>query len=64
MGVIIGRPIEGVTINGLEYVCDERGMTIVFKDEQEARGFLADHGIDDDLIEECGIIIEEAGDEE
>lgn len=64
MGVIIGRPIEGVTINGLEYVCDEKGTTIVFKDEAEARAFLADHNIDDELIEECGIVFEEVGDDE
>lgn len=64
MGVLIGRPIEGVTINGLEYVCDEKRYAIVFKDEDDAKAFLADHNIDDELIEECGIVFEEVGDYE
>lgn len=38
-GVIIGRPINGISINGNEYVCDKNGMAIVFVDEDTARTF-------------------------
>ena len=43
-GVIIGRPINGISINGNEYVCDKNGMAIVFVDEDTARAFLKDNG--------------------
>ena len=57
--VVVGRPIEGVTINGLEYLCDENGYAIVFKDEADAKQFLADHGLSEDDIEDQGILIVE-----
>lgn len=61
MGVLIGRPIEGVTVNGLEYVCDEKGYAIVFNDEADAKQFLADRGLSEDDIEDKGILIVEEG---
>lgn len=57
-GVIIGRPINGIPINGNEYVCDKTGMTIVFVDEDTARAFLKDNGLTDENIEDCGIVFE------
>lgn len=63
-GVIIGRPINGISINGNEYVCDKNGMAIVFVDEDTARAFLKDNGLTDENIEDCGIVFESAYDEE
>lgn len=57
-GVIIGRPIYGISINGNEYVCDKNGMAIVFVDEDTARAFLKDNGLTDKNIEDCGIVFE------
>lgn len=64
MGVLVGRPINGIAINGLEYLCDDKGYAIVFEDEENAKKFLADHGIDEDQIEKAGIVFEDAGTEE
>ena len=59
MGVLVGRPIEGITINGLEYLCDENGHVIVFNDEADAKQFLANHGLSEDDIVNQGITIDE-----
>jgi hypothetical protein len=42
--VIIGRPINGISINGLEYALDERGEVKEFADKKEAVQFLKDNG--------------------
>ena len=50
--IIVGRPINGITINGLEYISDGDNGVKKFKDEEEAKKFLNDNGITDfeDLI--------------
>lgn len=63
-GVMIGRPINGISINGNEYVCDDKGLTIVFLDEKDARGFLKENGYTNDAIENEGIVFEEVNDED
>lgn len=40
MGVLVCRPINGVSLNGNEYLCDKNGRAIVFDDEADAREFL------------------------
>ena len=59
MGIMIGRPINGITINGLEYALDENGEPMKWATEEQARQFLADHGIGDNEIEGSGIVFEE-----
>ena len=59
MAVIIGRPINGVSINGNEYVKDDHGNMMKFKDEREARAFLHEHGMSDVNIELQGIVFED-----
>lgn len=59
MAVMIGRPINGITINGLEYVLDENGDPMKWATEEQARQFLADHGIGEKEIERTGIEFEE-----
>ena len=58
MRYAIGRPIEGVTINGNEYVLDDDGELMTFDSEEDALDFLKACGLTDDDIEEQGIVIE------
>ena len=45
--VKVGRPINGLTINGgLEYLLDNGGKEMIFKDQVEAEMFLMAHDID------------------
>lgn len=59
MGYVIKRPINGISINGDEYVCDESGSTMVFESEEKAKEFLKENGYDDDGMENEGIEIVE-----
>jgi hypothetical protein len=45
--VIIGRAINGISINGLEYLLGENGKVKEFENKQEAVRFLKDNGIFD-----------------
>jgi hypothetical protein len=42
--IIIGRPINGISINGLEYALDEHGEVKEFADKKEAVHFLKNNG--------------------
>lgn len=64
MGVLVGRPINGISINGNEYLCDSEGRAIVFDDEADARAFLKDSGMTKEDIEDQGIVFEKEEDEE
>ena len=65
MAVLIGRPIDGIPINGNEYVVDEHGIAILFENEEQARQYLYDHSFTDEFIEDCGIVfVEENEDDE
>lgn len=63
-GVMIGRPINGISINGNEYACDEKGIAIVFEDKNDARAFLKENGYTDKNIEDCGIVFESVEEED
>lgn len=63
MAVLIGRPINGISINGLEYVLDENGEPIKFETDEQARQFLKEHGIGKRKIEKCGILFVDAKEE-
>ena len=40
MAIVIGRPINGISINGLEYLLDENGEYKQFESTEEAKTFL------------------------
>lgn len=40
MGIVIGRPINGISLNGLEYMLDENGDYKLFNSKEEAKEFL------------------------
>lgn len=64
----IGRPINGITLNGLEYVLDENGNVLKFKDEAAAMLFLQSHGIEKEelleILENGGLVFEEVDEED
>jgi hypothetical protein len=59
MRYAIGRPIEGVTLNGNEYVLDGDGKLMTFDSVEDALDFLKACGFADSDIEGQGIVIEE-----
>lgn len=62
--IVIGRPINGVSLNGNEYAKNDRGVTFTFKDEEEAYHFLHEHGISENDIKAMGIVFETIPDNE
>jgi len=59
MRYVIGRPTEGITLNGNEYVLDGDGELMTFDSEEDALDFLKACGFTDNDIEGQGIVIEE-----
>ena len=54
----VGRPINGISLNGLEYLVDDDGERMSFRSEEEAIEFLKKHGYTDDMIAD-GIVFKE-----
>ena len=50
--VVVGRPIGGITLNGLEYLEDAAGDPICFEDETAAKRYLRDHGVTEPEMED------------
>lgn len=44
MSFVVARPIEGITINGLEFLLDDEGEMLLFESKDEAKQFLTEHG--------------------
>ena len=57
MKYVITRPIEGVSINGREYLLDENDRVIQFDSKDEARTYLHDHNISDQDMDDAMIEI-------
>jgi len=57
--VSIGRPIGGITLNGLEFVLDDKGDVMLFDDEDAAKEFLRSHGYKDNEIDD--LVFQEDG---
>ena len=47
---IVGRAINGVTINGNEYLLDQRDEPMLFESENDAVHFLQAHGCTEEEI--------------
>jgi len=59
--IVAWRHPHGITINPREYLLDNNDVVedrevLKFKDEEEARKYLSDHGVSD--AEACGIHLE------
>jgi len=50
--IIIARPINGISLNGREYLLDEDNEPMEFRDKDSAKQFLRDNGHDDFSDEE------------
>ena len=48
--ITIGRHIEGITINPLEYVLDDNGEVMEFDSEDEAKAWLRKMGVSEEEI--------------
>ena len=51
--IIVGRPIEGISLNGLEYLLDPEGDELLFNSIGDAKQMLSDNGIGEADLEEC-----------
>ena len=60
MSIIIGRPINGISLNGNEFLLDNEGNFIEFENSTIAKQFLIDNGhenwSDDDLTDAYNFI--------
>jgi len=45
--VTVGRPINGLSVNGIEWLLDDSGDLKIFPAINEARDFLKTHGVKD-----------------
>ena len=50
--VIVGRCINGVTINGLEYLQNDDGEVLYFKGITAAKDYLREHEVTDEELED------------
>lgn len=60
--IIIGRPINGISLNGLEYLLDDKDEPMEFKDKDEAKQYLRDNGyaeLSDEELEDSFNFVEE-----
>ena len=51
MKIAVGRRINGITINPLEFLLDDDGVVMLFDREREAVDYLKEHGVSDKSIE-------------
>lgn len=51
MSICVGRPINGISINGLEYLLDDDGNIRLFSNENEAKDWLTSQGFSMDEID-------------
>lgn len=58
----ISRPINGISLNGREYMCDESGRVKLYDDISAAKNYLVVHGYSEDDIVDEGIEIVEMQD--
>ena len=56
----VTRPINGVPINGKEYLLNDDDTLMLFDTEEAARLFLQKNGFSEKDIQEAGLTIEEA----
>ena len=64
MKVIVGRHINGISLNGLEYLLDKRGEVKEFGSKKEAICFLKSKGASEDEIYYMRFINPETGEEQ
>jgi hypothetical protein len=61
MAIVIGRPINGISLNGLEYLLDEDGEYKQFESTEEAKTFLNsmfEEPLTDDQLEDSFMFLD------
>ena len=61
MSIVIGRPINGISVNGLEYLLDENGEYKQFESTEEAKTFLNsmfEEPLTDDQLEDSFMFLD------
>ncbi len=53
MSIVIGRPIEGISLNGNEFLLNDDGELMEFNTVKDAQTFLGGHGVEGDDLEDC-----------
>jgi hypothetical protein len=59
MSVLIGRPINGISVNGLEFVLNADGSEMTFSSVESANQFLLDNGFTQEDIDHSIIFKEQ-----
>jgi len=59
--VIIGRPINGISINGLEYVMNGDDTMMYFDSIEEAKAFMIRNGYDEECFDDYIVFVESVG---
>lgn len=49
--ISVSRPINGISLNGDEYLLDDNNELLLFPDETAARNWLYERGVTDEEIE-------------
>ena len=60
--IIVGRPINGISLNGLEYILNGDGSVMQFESQDAAKEFLKVNGFTESDFDDL-IFAEEDGDE-
>jgi hypothetical protein len=59
--VKIGRPIEGIALNGFEYILEEEdGPERLFETPAAAKKFLIPFGITEEHFDNCSVVLVDA----
>ena len=57
--ILVGKPVNGISLNGLEYLLDENGSEpLRFRDEEKAKAFLRENGLDANTIDSLHFVRE------
>ena len=56
--IIVGRAINGISLNGLEYILNDDGSVMQFENRKKAETFLKGHGATESDFDEL-IFVEE-----
>ena len=59
MSWLIKRPIDGISLNGDEYLLDDDGNEMIFDTVSQAKAFLIQNGYDEESIIGEGIEFDE-----
>jgi len=61
MKIKVGRPIEGISLNGLEYLLEEEGGNeMLFDTPEAAKEFLITQGISEEDFDNCSVVLVDA----